>query len=50
MRQLGAGAAAAGIIAALLLIVTAGGEHGWKIALAALGLVLWVAGGLMKDS
>jgi hypothetical protein len=36
--------------ALLLLLVTVGGENGWKFALAAVGLVLWVIGGLSKQS
>jgi hypothetical protein len=39
----------AAAIAALVLAVTAGGENGWKFALAAVGLVLWVIGGLSGD-
>jgi uncharacterized membrane protein len=50
MRNLVTGAVAAGTVAALLLTVTFGGENGWKFALAAVGLVLWVVGGLSKDS
>jgi hypothetical protein len=49
MRTLLMGSAVAAGVAGLLLLVTMGGEHGWKVALAALGLVLWVAGGLAKD-
>jgi hypothetical protein len=33
----------------LLVLVTTGGDIGWKIALAVLGLVLWVVGGLSKQ-
>ena len=40
----------AGAIAALLVAFTAGGENGWKFALAAIGLALWVAGGFSKQS
>jgi hypothetical protein len=36
-------------VAALLIAVTAGGENGWKFALAAVGLVLWIVGGLSSD-
>ena len=50
MRNLVAGAIAAGAIAVLLATVTFGGQNGWKFALAAVGLVLWVLGGLAKDS
>jgi hypothetical protein len=50
MQKLLAGSLFAATIAALLVLVTEGGEHGWKYALAVLGLVLWVAGGLWKDS
>lgn len=50
MRNLVAGGIAAGAIAALLVAVTSGGENGWKFALAAVGLVLWVVGGLSKES
>jgi hypothetical protein len=50
MRLLAAGTLVAGAIAAMLVAVTAGGENGWKFVLAAIGLVLWIAGGLSKDS
>jgi hypothetical protein len=50
MRNLLAGSLLAATIAALLVLVTAGGEHGWKYALAVVGLGLWVLGGLWKDS
>ena len=50
MRTLVAGTLVALAIAALLLAVTAGGGNGWKFALAAIGLVLWVVGGLSGDS
>ena len=50
MRNLVAGAIAAGAIAVLLATVTFGGENGWKFALAAVGLVLWVLGGLSRNS
>jgi hypothetical protein len=50
MGNLAAGALMAGALAALLLVVTVGGNNGWKFALAALGLLLWVAGGLSKNS
>ena len=49
-RTLIAGRLLAGAMAALLLAVTAGGENGWKFALAAVGLVLWIVGGLSNDS
>ena len=49
MRTLVAGGVVAGAIAALLVAVTAGGENGWKFALAAVGLVLWILGGLSKN-
>jgi len=49
MRTLAAGTLVAVAIAALLLSVTAGGGDGWKFALAAVGLVLWVVGGISKD-
>ena len=48
-RTLVAGSLVAGAIAAFLLAVTAGGDNGWKFALAAVGLVLWVVGGLSRD-
>jgi len=50
MRNLVAGAIAAGAIAVLFGVVTFGGQNGWKFALAAVGLALWVLGGLSKDS
>jgi hypothetical protein len=50
MRTLAAGTLVAGAIAAMLVAVSTGGENGWKFALAAVGLVLWIAGGLTKDS
>lgn len=50
MRTLVAGALLAVAIAALLLALTAGAGNGWKFALAAVGLVLWVVGGLSNDS
>ena len=37
-------------IAAMLVAVTSGGENGWKFALAAIGLALWIAGGFSKQS
>jgi hypothetical protein len=43
-----AGSIVAGAIAAMLLAVTMGGENGWKFALAGVGLVLWILGGLSK--
>ena len=49
MRTLVAGGVVAGAIAALLMAVTVEGENGWKFALAAVGLVLWVLGGLSKN-
>jgi hypothetical protein len=49
MRNLLGGGIVAGAIAAFLVAVTAGGEHGWKFALAGVGLVLWIIGGLSKD-
>ena len=49
MRNLVAGAVAAGAIAALLLGVALGGKDWWKFVLAAVGLVLWVLGGLSKN-
>ena len=42
MRTLVAGGIVAGAIAAMLAAVTTGGENGWKFALAAVGLVLWI--------
>jgi len=39
----------AGAIAAMLVAVNTGGENGWKFALAAVGLVLWILGGLSKN-
>jgi hypothetical protein len=44
-----AGGVGAGAIAAILVAVTAGGENGWKFALAGVGLVLWILGGLSKN-
>ena len=49
MRNLVAGGVVAGAIAATLVAVTAGGENGWKFALAAVGLVLWILGGVSKN-
>jgi peptidoglycan/LPS O-acetylase OafA/YrhL len=49
MRTLVAGGVVAAAIAALLVAVTAGGENGWKFALAAVGLVLWILGGISKN-
>jgi hypothetical protein len=43
------GSVAAGTLAAVLLAFTAGGENGWKFALAGVGLVLWILGGLSKN-
>ena len=39
----------AAAIAAMLVAVTTGGENGWKFVLAAIGLVLWILGGLSKN-
>jgi hypothetical protein len=39
----------AGSAALLMVLVTTGGDLGWKVALAILGLVLWVVGGLSKQ-
>jgi hypothetical protein len=50
MRNLAGGALVAAAIAAMLLAVTAGGGNGWKWALAAVGLVLWVLGGLSRTA
>ena len=50
MRTLVAGGVVAGAIAAMLVAVTSGGENGWKFALAAIGLALWIAGGFSKQS
>ena len=49
MRTLVAGGIVAGVIAAMLVAVSTGGENGWKFALAAVGLVLWILGGLSKN-
>ena len=49
MRNLVAGGVVAGAIAAMLVAVTAGGENGWKFVLAAVGLVLWILGGVSKN-
>jgi hypothetical protein len=49
MRTLVAGGIVAGAIAAMLVLITTGGENGWKIALAGVGLVLWILGGLSKN-
>jgi hypothetical protein len=50
MRNLVGGAVVAAAIAAMLLAVTAGGANGWKFALAAVGLVLWVLGGISNNA
>ena len=47
-RLLVAGLVATGA-AVLMVLVTTGGDLGWKVALALLGLVLWVVGGLLKQ-
>jgi len=44
-----AGGVVAVAIAAMLVTVTTGGENGWKFALAAVGMVLWILGGLSKN-
>jgi len=49
MRTLVAGSIVAGALAAMLVAVTTGGENGWKFALAAVGLVLWILGGISKN-
>ena len=49
MRTLVAGGIVAGAIAAMLAAVTTGGANGWKFALAAVGLVLWILGGISKN-
>ena len=49
MRNLVGGGIVAGAIAVMLIALTAAGENGWKLALAAVGLVLWVLGGLSKN-
>jgi hypothetical protein len=49
MRTLVAGGVVAGVIAAMLVVVTTGGPNGWKFVLAAVGLVLWILGGLSKN-
>jgi len=49
IRNLTAGGIVAGAIAATLVAITAGGENGWKFVLAAIGLVLWILGGLSKN-
>jgi len=49
MRTLVAGSIVAGAIAAMLAAVMTGGENGWKFALAAVGLVLWILGGISKS-
>jgi hypothetical protein len=49
LSNLVGGAVVAGGIAAMLVAVTAGGENGWKFALAGVGLVLWILGGLSKN-
>jgi hypothetical protein len=49
MRNLVGGSIVAGAIAAMLVAVTAGGQNGWKFALAGVGLVLWILGGLSKN-
>jgi hypothetical protein len=50
MRNVAIGGLVAAAAAVLLLVSTMGGEHGWKIALALVGLMLWVVGGLSKQS
>jgi len=50
MRNLIGGGVVAAAIAAMLLAITAGGPNGWKFALAAVGLVLWVLGGVSKTA
>jgi hypothetical protein len=49
MRNLLGGGVVAVAIAAMLLALTAGGENGWKFVLAAVGLVLWILGGVSKN-
>jgi len=49
MRTLVAGGVVAVAIAAMLVTITTGGENGWKFALAAVGMVLWILGGLSKN-
>ena len=49
MRNLVAGGVVAVALAALLVAITAGGDNGWKFALAAVGLLLWILGGISKN-
>jgi hypothetical protein len=49
MRTLVAGVIVAGAIATMLVAISTGGENGWKFALAAVGLVLWILGGISKN-
>ena len=49
IRNLTAGGIVAGALAAMLVAIMAGGENGWKFVLAAVGLVLWILGGLSKN-
>ena len=49
IRNLTAGGIVAGAIAATLVAITAGGANGWKFVLAAIGLVLWILGGVSKN-
>ena len=49
MGTLVAGSIVAGAIAAMLVAITTGGQNGWKFALAAAGLVLWILGGISKN-
>jgi hypothetical protein len=48
-RNLLGGAVVAAALASLALLVTSGGAIGWKVALALVGLALWVAGGVARD-
>ena len=49
-RNVLVGGFAAAALAAMLLAITVGGDNGWKFALAAVGLVLWVVGGLSRQT
>jgi hypothetical protein len=49
VRNLAAGSVAATGLAAALVVLSSGSENGWKYLLAAVGVALWVLGGLSGD-
>ena len=49
LRNVLVGGVAAVVLAALMVAMSAAGDIGWKVALALVGLVLWVIGGLSKE-